>query len=487
MRLKQLINLLLMQYKFVFMTAKFLVTAFAGFAMVGCTVSEIECSSPAYIIDKRQQSVERVEYISDANDVNPISLFMADGKLTLPRAIEIAIFNNPAITAAGYDAEAYMDQRDIAAGAVLPEINLRGGYAMFRDDRLINPRRPGDYNVLKFSDELISGDIVLTMPLYTGGRLVNEIKAAELIAKSKKQQLYHSRAELIFNVQSVFYSILGQREVIESLIFSEKTLREHCNITERLVKAQKSANVDLLRTEVRLADIQQKLIYERNILNISTSVLVNLLGVDETSVPVSIDGELELCERPVALEQGFALAISNRQDYQSLKSQIEAQQKNLEIAKAKRLPEVSLQASYGNRWDVDSTGNNEVGEIGIYAELPLFDGGRIDAGIRQNRNRLYAQKETLRKLELQIRLEIKTATSNIESDFARIEVNRKAVEQAKESLRIEREKYELGKGAIVDVLDAQSSLLNCQMNHNKSIADYNTSIAQFYFVIGDEL
>ena len=60
----------------------------------------------------------------------------------------------------------------------------------------------------------------------------------------------------------------------------------------------------------------------------------------------------------------------------------------------------------------------------------------------------------------------------------------KAVEQARESLRIEREKYNLGKGAIVDVLDAQSAMLDSQTNYYRALADYNTAIAQFRLAVG---
>jgi len=43
--------------------------------------------------------------------------------------------------------------------------------------------------------------------------------------------------------------------------------------------------------------------------------------------------------------------------------------------------------------------------------------------------------------------------------------------QAEESPRIEREKYDLGKGSITDVLDAQSALLDSQTNYYRALAD----------------
>ena len=409
-----------------------------------------------------------------------------EGPLTLANAIKIALHNNPDLAAAGHGVDAAEAQCDVAVGAILPKVNLEGGYTYFREERLIKPRRPGTLNVLGFTDELITGDVVLTMPLYTGGRLRIQITAAELIARSRKQQLVRSRTELVFNVSSVFYSMLGHQEVINSMIFSRKALQEHHKLTKQMLDAQKAARVDLLRTEVRLADIEQQIIRERNTLNIKRFYLAALLGVSREGEPLHIDGTLGLTDVPARLGQGLAAALANRQDYQAAKSRVEAQEENLAIAESRRLPELALRASYGNRWAADAHNRNEVGQVGVLARIPLFEGGQIGARVRGERSRLRAEKQHLRKLELRIRLEVETATLNIESTRARVGVTQKAAEQAKESLRIEREKYDLGKGAIVDVLDAQAALLNSQTHYYRALADYNTALAQFRLAEGKE-
>lgn len=406
--------------------------------------------------------------------------------LSLEQCIDIALKNNPEISQKKWNTETAWTERDIAQGRLWPELSAVGGYTHYLDDRLITPRRPGGQEVLGFTDELVSGDIVLSMPLYTGARLNNEVKAAELMAQSAKYQYLHSRRVLVFNVSNVFYSMLGQQEVIASLRFSQKALEEHHKCVSELLDAQKAAKVDLLRTEVRLADIVQQLLRERNVFAIQRLLLASLLGLDRQDRHVEIQGELVLTDVSTHLDQGLGLAFKQRQDYESLRSRVDAQQKNLDMAKAGRLPEVSLQASYGHRWAGNSAQDNEVGQVGVFAAIPLFEGGRINARISRERTRLIAQKEALRELRLQIQLEVETAASNIESTRARIDVTQKASAQAKESLRIEREKYDLGKGAIVDVLDAQSALLDSQTNYYRALADYNTAVAQFRLAVGEK-
>ena len=404
--------------------------------------------------------------------------------LTLAQCIDIALKNNPEIARTGWDLQTSLAEMDIAKGERWPELHVVGGYSHFQEDRLIPPRRTGTIDALAFTDDLLRGSVVVSMPLYTGGRLRSQISAAEFLAQSSEQRRMRTETELVFNVSSVFYSMLGQREVINALIFSRKALEQHHQKTLELLKTKKAARVDSLRTAVRLADIDQQLLRERNALDIRHFLLASFLGLDQQEQPPRIDGELLLADIPADLDQGLATALEQRQDYQCAKSVVDAQQERVKIAQAGRLPQVSARASYGNQWGLDSSESNEVGEVGVFVDFPLFEGGRIRARIARERSRLKASREVLRKLQLRIRLDVGTATSNIQSTLARIGVMEKAVEQASESLRIEREKYDLGRGTIIDVLDAQSALLTSQMNYHRALADYNTALAEFHLATG---
>jgi outer membrane protein TolC len=154
---------------------------------------------------------------------------------------------------------------------------------------------------------------------------------------------------------------------------------------------------------------------------------------------------------------------------------------------------VALQGAYGGRWAADTTdkpsgldSSDDVGRVGVVMDIPIFEGGRIEARVRQEKARLAAAQERLRRLELQVQLDVETAVLNIGSAAQRVEATEKAIEQAKESLRIEREKYDLGKGAIVDVLDAQSALLDSQTNYYRALADYNVALAQLKLAMGEQ-
>jgi outer membrane protein len=152
---------------------------------------------------------------------------------------------------------------------------------------------------------------------------------------------------------------------------------------------------------------------------------------------------------------------------------------------------VALEGSYGGRWAVGRLETNgddpfdDVGSVGGVIDIPVFEGGRIIARLREERANLAAARETLRTLELQVSLDVQTALLNVSSSLQRVKATEKTIEQGKESLRIEREKYDFGKGAITDVLDAQSELLVSQKNYYRALADYNTAQAQLRLAVGE--
>jgi hypothetical protein len=61
------------------------------------------------------------------------------------------------------------------------------------------------------------------LPLFTGGRIINEIKASDLFRLAEENRLSRTRDELVYNVSSTFYAILSQEKVIDSVRFSLET------------------------------------------------------------------------------------------------------------------------------------------------------------------------------------------------------------------------------------------------------------------------
>lgn len=426
-----------------------------------------------------------------AEAVDPV-LFSPVDSLSLSRAVEIALASNPEVAAARSDAEAALARYHIVAADRRPTLGAVGSFMYNLDaQRLLPVRRAGDPTIL--GEQIVSTDLVVMMPLFTGGRLVNEVRAADFLRQSAAHQAARTRAELVFNVSSMFFGILAQERMVAALDFSRETLERHLSRVDGLVAARKAAAVDRMRTEVRLADVTQRAVKERNVLAVMHRMLANLMGVECSADSFFLRGNLDMDLDAAVPDEDttIAAALESRDDYLSARAALQSRARLVDAARAGYWPSVSLFGTYGARWAVGSfegTANNpdDIGRLGLVFGVPLFEGGRIGAEVQARRAELRAAQERLRKFELQVRLEVETALLGLRSSRERIEATRKAVEQARESLRIEQQKYELGKGAIVDVLDAQAALLDSETNYYRALADFHTAGAQLKLAKGEE-
>ncbi len=407
--------------------------------------------------------------------------------LTLERAVAIAMSNNPEIAALGWDVEAADQRWRLSAAAGLPTLSLEGGVQRYLDaQRLVPAHFNGESGV--FDETISRGDLVLRMTLYTGGRIANETRSTELLRLAEERRLAYSRQELAFNIASTFYALLSQREVIRSLEFSQQVLAEHRNMVSDQLAVQKAAPIDLLRTEVRLADLGQNLVREENVQAVQYQVLLSLLGIDDADEQLEVAGDLDtpLPTSGSGVAELVALALHQRGDYLAAQDRVASQEKRVAAARAGYLPSVSLAASYGARiGGMDE--QEDTGSIGIGLSLPLFDGGRTEAAVSVERAGWEAARSRLRQRVLQIRREVKTAVLAIQSGNKRIETTEQAIDQARESLRIQRMKFELGSGSLTDLLDAQSSLLQSETNYVRAVADVHIAMAQLRFVTGEDV
>lgn len=406
-------------------------------------------------------------------------------KLTLESALHIALANNPELAASRWDVAAAKGRVNTAIATGRPTLDVAGGYQRHVDNqRLIPTRYNGEPGY--FDEDILRGDVIFKLPVYTGGRITTEIKSAELLQAAEEHRLVQTREELVFNVSSIFHILLGQREVIRSLEFAVDAMENHRRQVQDLLDAQKAARVDLLRTEVRLADLRYNLVNEQNALSTQRRLLANLLGVTYDPEPIPPgDQPDQKFPSSADLAELMAVALQTRGDYLAAGTGLQAQEQRVAAAKTGSRPTVSLFGSYGSRSNSDGD-QDDIGSAGVLMTLPVFDGGLVDAKVETERAVLAASRDRLKKLELQVRREIEIALLDIRSSKERINAARQSLEQAGESLRIQQMKYGLGSGSILDVLDAQSALLQSETNYTRARVDARIAVARLQLVSGEK-
>lgn len=413
---------------------------------------------------------------------------MISGPVSLETAIALALVHNPGLRAREHETAAAEARLSAAYSKAWPTVSVKGAYMNYANDRPLGVVG-GALGEQSFAERIVSAEVVATMPLFAGGRIINQIQASELMHEAATHTLGRTRRQLVFNVSSMFYGILAQNHVIESLEFARQTLREHLDDVEALIESDRATTVDRLRTEVRLADVEEQLVSARNVLRIQHFALASLMGVDGAApLRIELDGVLAFEDQPLgSLHDYLTQAYLHRNDYRAALRHVEASGRRVDVARAEGAPDIAIQAAYGKFRDASQLSNSaDTGHIGLVLTLPIFTGGGIGAAIREQTSQLGVAQERLRELNLQVRLEVQTALSNVNSARERIQTTRKAIEQSRESLRIERLKHNLGEATITDVLDAQKDMLLARTNYYRALADYNIALAELQLATGHD-
>lgn len=419
---------------------------------------------------------------------------LVSGRQSLRQLQAFALEHNPEVSASAFDVQAARARTAGAVGARLPRLSIESSYNRYDPDlRLTAATFNGEPGV--FGDNILVADLVLRLPLFTGGRLVAEVRAAELLEASAGQRLARSRGDLLYNVASLYFGMLAQQRLIASLTLSADALAAHRGRVQTLIAERKAAAVDELRSEVKLADIRQRLLRERNILAIQRQSLLNLLGAGGAAPDFSLADELAPPPAETTdIDVLVATALRQRPDVLAARHELAAQEARVDAARAGHWPTVNLVGAVGNRSMSNpaqlpngQSASDRTSRLGVTVEIPLFEGGRTAARIDEERAKLSAQRARLEKLMLQVRLDLTTAGANLASALERLQGAEKAVVFAAKAAEIEREKYALGRGTQLDVLDAQNALIDAEASQIRALADANSAKAQLLWAKGEQL
>ncbi len=411
--------------------------------------------------------------------------------LSLEEAIRAALERNAQVAVSRRELEAAEGRTRTASAARYPFLRLSGfAFRYTTGQRLLPPSAPGQ--PLVYTEQVGGADLALEVPLFLGGRLTAQLRAAESSRDIYAWRLERTGEELAYQVASAFFAILRQHRVVESVRFSVEAMEAHERTVMGMMEAGKAARVDVLRTQVRLADLRQRLLTEDNALQVEKGILAYLLGKDDPASLLPLKGELALAPLPEDPEAGLAQALAGRPDLEAARAARTAQAHRVDVARGARWPALFLRGSFAERWAIEPLSRPEgsdvsptLGSIGLAVSLPLFDGGLASAQVAEDRALLAAAEERVRDLEALVRLQVEEAILGVRSERGRVEVTQASIQQAQETLRIEQEKYRLGKGSITDVLDAQSELLSAETAYYGALAEYNTAIARYRLVTGE--
>jgi outer membrane protein len=416
--------------------------------------------------------------------------------LTLEKAVGMALERHPDILISQEETNELRGRiREVRSGA-FPQVSFQGFGLRLRDPSILNsssfddvPQEFRDALIPKANNMFDMG-LRVKQPLYTAGKVGTALRLAEVSLEETEANAESVRRQLAFLVFQAFHNLLlaqANSDVIRETHAQRLQHLEHARIRyENGVATQ----VDVLRSEVNVANIEPEIIRADNRVQLARSELNNLIVID-LETPTEIVGELEyLPWNAGSLETIQERTLEQRPSIKTLQHQLQQARLTLALAHAENKLSVDLegQVGYAVREPQNFFDNNfSKWSITFNFNLPLFDSGRKSGLVVQAQARVRAAEYRLEKYENDVRLEVKQAYDDMQSSEKAIHADRLSVSQAENVLEMMQANYQYGAATTLDVMDSQTTLAEARNEEIRAIYEYEMAKARLRLASGSPI
>lgn len=289
-----------------------------------------------------------------------------------------------------------------------------------------------------------------------------------------------ARRELAQAVVEAYYGLALANAQFRATEQNLAAAEEFEHITSLLLSGGEVAAVDLTRAQLQTLTRRDELAKARGNEAVAAGSLRVFVGYDFSKPIATTDLALALPADSES-QQFKAEDVSRRPEFTQLEQQLRAARQEIKIARADRLP--SLGYSVNGGFDTDSLKGPRLKEhTGVSAaisfSIPIFDWGASRSREQQAKLRVdIAENE--RTLALRgFTQQFYAARAQVENAAARISIAREGVTKAQDNLAASIARYRAGEAQIVEVTDAQTTLVEQRSALYQAIFDYQTALAR---------
>ena len=392
--------------------------------------------------------------------------------LPVQEAVQTALENNPSLQRT--------EQSIRVAEESLKSARGRKGISVSSSGRANFSKMEG----VEESESLSTG-LSASLPLYSGKRLESAIKSAELGIDISKLEFSKAQDDLIYQVVTAYVNALENLATSKVNLETEKNLMEHEKMIAAQYDAGAKAKIDLLRAQVETSNALQDAARSHATYEVALTNLAALMSTDSIANLTVEDFETHLTLDDV--EKYLSEADENRFDLKADALRIEQGELSVTSAKSGWLPEVS--ANVGT----DLSGASRTWKFtpdasaGLSASWNIFDSGVTRAEVE-------SAKVEVERLKLALDADLDSAHENVVSAhknlriaLLRMTTTQKTVELAEEERFIATERYNVGEGILLDVLDAEVALSTAKKNNVSARYDVMRYSFDLAHAVGDTL
>ena len=410
--------------------------------------------------------------------------------LTLDKALEIALDENPTIKVAAEEIALKKVASKEAWQSLLPEASLNGSldHTIKAAEMKLNDM---SFKMGQDGTNTANAGLSINLPLFAPAvyRAMSMTKTDIELAVEKSRA---SELDLINQVTKAYYQLMLAQDSYEVLQGSYKLAEDNFNVVNAKYQQGAVSEFDKISAEVQMRSIKPNVISAANAVTLAKLQLKVLMGIT-ADVDIKTDDNLTNYESMLFANQlkEEDMSLENNTTMKQFELNMKLLEKNVKSLKTNFMPTLSMSFSYQyqslynpNINFFDYTWSNS-SSLMFNLSIPLYRASNfttVKSARIQMRQLDWNRIDTERKLNMQV----VSYRNNMTASSEQVVSNKENVMQAEKAVQIAGKRYEVGKGTVLELNSSQVSLTQAQLTYNQSIYDYLVAKADLDQVLGKQ-
>ena len=352
-----------------------------------------------------------------------------------------------------------------ALSLLIPKVTAFGTYNRFTQDKfsvsgvLIQPEQSGTWGV--------RADQAFSLSLRELDAL---IIAGQTITKSEFD-LDTAKADFILMVATYYYDVLKAKKALEIAAANVERLTQYRNSAAKKVKVGELTKTSLLRADGELSGARADYLKATNALVLARAALIRLTGIEDN---FRLKHKESLYPDPESFDELRKTVADTRADLKSYEMQTRIARQNIKYARGAFWPSVGFFAVYNgsDQNPPTATLNRESVLAGASLNFPFFEGGLRVAELREALAKERQARLAYDDLKKTADIELRGACLDLETQRGALKYSEDQLVFAQDNFNAVLRQYDNGLATSLDVMDANSLLLNSEKNVAEALYAY---------------
>jgi outer membrane protein len=414
----------------------------------------------------------------------------------LKEVYERALTNDPLIHEADANRLATRESRPQALASLLPQINADGVWDPTVDTNrtgtFIAPGIPLTPDQQNFDGNSSSWNLSLRQSVFRWENWAT-LKRADSEQAQAEADYVVAQQDLVLRTSEAYFNVLAARDTLEAAQAAYDAIGRQLEQSEKRFEVGLIAVTDVQDAKAAFDSATAALIQAKRNLATAGEILRELTG-DTWDTLEKPGNDMPLAgPNPANPEDWVKLALEQNASLNSSRLAAEITRSNINVERGGHFPAVDFVVNRGHdeskgvvrgTTEGDTSSNNYDTVYGLQVTVPIFSGGLTSSRVRQAQYRHNAAKERLERTARETERSTRDAYLGVNSEVARVQSLKQAVESAQTALSATEAGYEVGTRTSVDVLQARQRLFQSQTDYARSRYDYLLNVLRLQQAAG---